>query len=704
MFAVGLVAASYFGAAQIGLLIPSVGPMVCVIWPPAGIALAALFRFGIRLWPGVFLGAFVTNLGLCGPAAALGVAAGATLAAVGAAWMLKRRRFNREFQSVADLKILVSTALLASAVAALAGTASLLALGTLRIELVGRTILNWWLGDSGGIMIVAPFLLAASRGEIRKSVRAGHLRGILGSFGLLLAACAVLYAGIVPPGRWGVPGTFVLMILIARTASLYRTWPATLQILIVGACVVWNNYNLSGPSLYLEPTIRIYAAWAFLVTGSFVALGISGLLAERDTIERKIKTGEQTYRALVHDNPALICRFSTDGQLLFANETFRRTFELPAVSDSSSRSRSDFRLGSSNLNFFEITGLSRDARTRAELQNLDAPERPVYFDTCDLEGSNSARWYRWTARAVDISSTVVIEFHAVGLDVTDQKKAESERKALEAQAIQTQQYEAIGVLAGGIAHEFNNLLTGLLGNADLALMMLPKGNAARPMLGEVLRAAQRAAELTKQLSIYAGQTDTHPARHSIPHLLASCERLIEVVVPKNSTVRQEAAAGDLYAVVDETKFRQLFLSLVTNAAESLAGRGGAGEIVVRTSRRSIDTEGAVRDWVNGAAITTGDHVLLEVSDTGCGMSAATLDRIFEPFFTTKFAGRGLGMAAVLGIVQDHAGAIQVKSRENAGTKVRVLLPIGNSSIDLPTPVPRSVRRSGTLPISITSRP
>ncbi len=704
-WAVGVAALTlaYYGAAQIGLLIPTVGPMVCVFWPPAGLALAALYRRGIGYWPGVFLGAFLTNLGLCGPFAAIGIATGATLAATGATWLLNRRGFNREFQSVADLKILVAVAALASAFAALAGTASLLVLGSLRTDQIGRCLLNWWLGDVGGIMMVAPFFLAISRVEIRRSLRGGQYRGVLGSFALLFVALFVLYSGIVPTGRWAVPGTFVLVLLVARTASLYRAWPASLQIVAVGACVIWNNYSLSGPSIYLESSIRIYAAWAFLVTGSFVALGISGLLSERDTIERRIQTGEETYRALVHDNPALICRFSTEGQLLFANETFRRAYELQSVGDSSSRTRSDLRRRPAAFNYYEITGLARDGRTLAELREMDAPERPVCFETRQSAGPGSGRWFRWTARAVDMSSTVAIEYHAVGLDVTERKRAESERKALEAQAIQTQKYEAIGVLAGGIAHEFNNILTGLIGNADLALMMLPKANGARPMLEEVLRAAGRAAELTKQLSTYAGQTETHPARHCVAALVASCERLIEVVIPKRCTVRHETGGGDLFATVDETKIRQLLMGLVTNAAESIAESKRPGEIAVRTSRRTIEDGAAVRDWTNGAAIVPGDYVQIEVADTGCGMNTSTLERIFEPFFTTKFPGRGLGMAAVLGIVQDHAGAIQVQSEVNAGTTVRVLLPACGTSIDLPTPIPRTIRRSGSIRIASTVR-
>jgi two-component system, cell cycle sensor histidine kinase and response regulator CckA len=689
-------AVGYYTFAQIGLLVPSVGPMVCLLWPPAGLALAVLFRAGIGYWPGVWLGAFATNLDLCGPWASAIISSGVTTAAVVAVQVLLRRKLNREFRAVADTRSFIVSVSIASGIAGGVGTATLVAFDALRGGPVERVLLNWCLGDAGGIIVLGPFLLAFSRIDIRRFRRERRMPGLVGSILIVVLAGIFLYSGIVPIGRWALPATFLLMLLVARTASLYRVWPASLQIAYIAGWVVWNNHTLSGPSVYLEPSIRIYAAWAFLATSSIVAIGVASLLAERDAVERQLQTGQETYRALVHDNPALIGQFSTDGQLLFANETFRRAFSLPSVGDSRTFARSDPRSRSSYPNFFELTGLARDHKTLTLLRELDAPERPVCFETRQDAGAASGRSFRWTARAVDLSSSVVFEYHVVGLDVTEQKRAETERKALETQAIQTQQYEAIGVLAGGIAHEFNNILTGLIGNTDLALMLLPKTTEVRPMLAEVLRGAQRAAELTKQLSTYAGQTDTHPRPQSVGMIVRSCERLVEVVLPKNCSIRHDTMNDGLLAVVDESKIRQLFLSLVTNAAESLAERPRIGSIEVRVGSRTIESASSVHHWTNGSVLVPGEYVELEVTDNGCGMNATTLARIFEPFFTTKFPGRGLGMAAVLGIVQDHAGAILVQSEVERGTVVRVLLPTQSTSIDFPTPLPRSIRRSGRV--------
>ncbi len=696
---VAALAVGYYLLAQAGLLVPSVGPMACLLWPPAGLALAVLFRAGLGLWPGVWIGAFATNANLCGPLGAAFVSSGVTLGAVAAVRVLRRQRFDREFRSVSDVRKFVLAAAIAAGIGALAGAGMLYAKDGLRADSLTRAASNWWLGDVGGLLVVAPGLLAYSRGDFRRMRRDGRLWEYCVSSAVLVGAAIVFYSGYVPVGRWALPATFLVLLLVARSASIHRVWPASLQIVYFAAWVVWNNHRVAGPSVYLEPAIRIYAAWAFLATAALVCLGIAGLLAERDAVERQLQTGKENYRALVHDNPALIGRFSTDGLLLFANETFRRAFNLPAGSASTEA------LGRLRHapNFFEITGLTRDPPTLARLRALDAPERPVAFETRQDSGAAAGRAYRWTARAVDLSSSVVVEYHVVGLDVSDQKRAEAERKTLETQAIQTQQYEAIGVLAGGIAHEFNNILTGLIGNADLALMMLPKNADVRPMLAEVLRGAQRAAELTRQLSTYAGQTDTHPRPHSLDTIVKSSERLVEVVLPKHATIRYSATDDGALAVVDETKIRQLFLSLVTNAAESFANHSRPGKIEVRIGTRTVETIPPTRPWTNGAALVPGDYVELEVADNGCGMGPATLARVFEPFFTTKFPGRGLGMAAVLGIVQDHAGAIRVESEPGRGTSVRVLLPTRATTIDLPTPLPRAIRRSGRISSTALTR-
>ncbi len=686
-------ALAYYATAQVGLLIPSIS-MVSLFWPPIGISVALLFRYGLRHWPGVLLGAFGTNYSLGGPLTSIGMAVGTTLACGIMVRLLRRFRLNPAFESVRDPIILAGVAVAGGAVSAACGAVWLATTRVVPWADAGHAFVVWWLGDVGGVILGAPILLAWSASRMARFQRHGYLRGMFASFGVNLALCVLLYGGVVPSGRWAIPASFLPLLVIAWTATAYRAWPATAQVLVLAVFVIFANYRLQGPCLYLDPTIRLYAAWAYLVMASVVALGLSGLLAERDLVERKLKTGEETYRALVHDNPALICRFNTDGLLLFANETFRRAFTLPAIGDTSRLTRSGNHVPLfAQHNYFDIVGLSRDQTTLAQLRGIKQTDKPVLFESKAVAADGQNHWFRWTARAVDMASSVVSEYHAVGLDVTEQKVAEARQKAVEAQAVQTQQYEAIGVLAGGIAHEFNNILTSIVGNTDLALMLLPTTNDARPMLTDVMVGAQRATELTKQLSLFAGRTSTHPGPVNLSELVRSVEGFMGVVVPRRCPLRYELAPEGAIAFADEAKIRQMLMALVTNAAESLGEQDAPGEVVLRTAVFSIGEESPARQWVNGDALTAGEYVQLEVSDTGCGMTTSTLTRVFEPFFTTKFPGRGLGMAAVLGIVQDHRGAIQLESQKGRGTTVRILLPTVNFGVDRPTPPP-ILRSSG----------
>jgi PAS domain S-box-containing protein len=253
----------------------------------------------------------------------------------------------------------------------------------------------------------------------------------------------------------------------------------------------------------------------------------------------------------------------------------------------------------------------------------------------------------------------------VMVNVTDRKLAEDRLR-------QSQKLESIGLLAGGIAHDFNNLLVGMLGGASFTLDMLPPDHPARPVLEVAVKSSQRAADLTRQLLAYAGKAQFYLERVHLTRLVRQITGLIETSLPKNAQLRM-ALEDDLPPVeADPAQLQQLVMNLVINAAEAI-GQENSGVVVIGTGVREL-SEDLVQTQYADAGIVAGRYVSLEVSDTGCGMDAATQARIFDPFFTTKFTGRGLGLAAVSGIVRGHRGAIRVASAPGRGTAVRVLLP------------------------------
>lgn len=253
----------------------------------------------------------------------------------------------------------------------------------------------------------------------------------------------------------------------------------------------------------------------------------------------------------------------------------------------------------------------------------------------------------------------------------ERKRAEEAERQMKERVRQTQKLESLGALAEGIAHDFNNLFTVALGHAELALMELPAASPAATHVGQILKATQRAAELSRQMLAYSGKARLVLEPVNLSRLIQDTNRMLEISVSKKIRLRYQLAEGLPAVLADPTQLRQAAMNLVLNAAEAIGDREGA--ITVTTLARPCDR--AYLDTVGSdQRLAEGLYVGLEVADSGCGMDPATLARVFDPFFTTKFVGRGLGLAVVQGIVRSHRGAITVQSEPGRGTTFRILLP------------------------------
>ncbi len=263
-----------------------------------------------------------------------------------------------------------------------------------------------------------------------------------------------------------------------------------------------------------------------------------------------------------------------------------------------------------------------------------------------------------------------IRYLAVNRDVTERVLAAEAQREFEQSMQRAQKLESLGVLAGGIAHDFNNLLTPIMGAAGLALMELPNDSPVRARLQTIHRAAKRAAALTNQMLAYAGQK---PLRVELVDLTTIVEDMRELAASSlgGSARIDLKLKPDLPLVEGESaQLSQVVMNLIHNAAESLPE--GQGRLEISTGTVNVDARS--RPSLFADTMRFGEHVFFEVRDNGCGMDAETLDRIFDPFYTTKFTGRGLGLAAVSGIVRGHGGGITVESEPGVGTCFRVLFP------------------------------
>ena len=247
----------------------------------------------------------------------------------------------------------------------------------------------------------------------------------------------------------------------------------------------------------------------------------------------------------------------------------------------------------------------------------------------------------------------------------------SERERLETQLRQSQKLESLGVLAGGVAHDFNNLLVGILGNASLASEQLPANSPVRRLLEKVVNAGRRATDLTQRMLAYAGRASCDVQVMDLNTLVQEMADFAIAAVPKNVALRIGTATGLPLIKADSGQVQQVIMNLLINAAEAI-GEGG-GDVTVSTWAEDLDGQRVALEFAEHK-LAPGRYVGLEVRDSGCGMPPEILCRIFDPFFTTKFAGRGLGLSAILGIVRAHHGAISVLSEVGIGTTFRVLFP------------------------------
>ena len=280
------------------------------------------------------------------------------------------------------------------------------------------------------------------------------------------------------------------------------------------------------------------------------------------------------------------------------------------------------------------------------------------------------RWIRAAIRITRDMESGCLRAVGAASDVTDTRRAEEERTRLEARMRDAERLESLGLLAGGIAHDFNNLLTVILGNARLAVADLPAGAAARMRLGRIEGAARHASRLTEQMLAYGGRAPIQLKPTDLSMVVEDVADVLRASLPGGARLETELPP-QLLIDGDATQLSQVVMNLVANAGEALPN--GTGVVRVCTGMTQVSA-GELAHAVGAPDPEPGSYVFLEVSDTGAGMDDDTRRRVFEPFFSTKFSGRGLGLAAVLGLVAAHRALLLVKSAPSQGACFRVLFP------------------------------
>ena len=382
------------------------------------------------------------------------------------------------------------------------------------------------------------------------------------------------------------------------------------------------------------------------------------------------------------------------------------------VSDSVVATNLDFQITYTNQSFHRLYGYSRDEILGRTPRKLNAePGADRIQDDIYRTVTSGGTWRGELLNRRKDGSTfpcdsmifplvgedgTVFAYAGLQRDITRRKQAEERRVALEAQMRHAQKLESLGILAGGIAHDFNNLLVSILGNTNLALAKLPPESPARSLIQFIDQAGQRAAELTNQMLAYSGKGKFVIEPIDLPKLVEEMTHLLDASISKQAELKYEFPDDFPPVEADATQLRQVVMNLITNASDALGD--SAGVITVRAGVTHVDRAHLLTTHL-GNELEEGPYAFIEVADTGCGMDAAARDKMFDPFFTTKFTGRGLGLAAVQGIVRGHRGAIKVKSEPGKGTTFRVLLPVSQRPVTPGSDESRpstDARRTGTV--------
>ena len=375
---------------------------------------------------------------------------------------------------------------------------------------------------------------------------------------------------------------------------------------------------------------------------------------------RDLKAGEADYRLLVENQTDLVVKVDLEGRFLFVSPSYCATF---------GKTQEEL-LGRT---FLPLVHEDDREPARRAMETILQPPHTAYIEQRALT-REGWRWLAWADTAVLDDEGRVVQIVGAGRDITARKRAEEESAALQEQLAQAQKLQAIGRLAGGVAHDFNNMLGVIIGHSDLVLSTMDASHPLREDLVEIRRAAERSAELTGQLLAFARKQSVFPRTVRLDEAVESMLTLLRRLLGEDVEFSWTPGAGPWSLCIDPGQLSQVLTNLVVNARDALEARG----------RVAISTA-CVEAGPATPRLASGHWLRLRVEDDGPGMDAGTLARIFEPFFTTKAFGRGtgLGLATVYGIVQQNGGHIEARSRPGEGTLFEIHFPRRSPAEDAP---------------------
>jgi PAS domain S-box-containing protein len=657
-----LLAAIYYGAARLGLQYASIGQSISLVWPPTGIAIAALTLLGYRYWPGIALGAFLANAATPVPLlAAIAISAGNTLEALVAAYLIRHMAGPRpELGNLRHVRAFMVAALLGALCSASIGPASLWVTGALPSPAVPAAVAVWWAGDVLGALVIAPVFFTWTLPPQAEDNTRRLIEVIVLCLGTIVAAELALGRVFDPAVLRQVDYHYVLFPFVIWAALRFGARGASLMTLTVSAVAVGHTIHGGGPfagASAMETLIEVTCYLAVVaVTGLVLAAAVRW---ERHQATKALMQSEKQLRRALEAARMGSWFWSVQDNRLSWDDNLRQLYAL-----------SPEERVATHQEFLER--VHPDDRT-----SVDSAMEKVLKEGGDLDyefrvllPDGRVRWIANQGEVRRDEQGRAVYMTGVSSDVTERRVAEDRLR-------QAHRMESVGRLAGGVAHETNNQMSIVLGSADFILQRPDVPEAVRADVEFIRKAAERTAAVTAQLLAFSRRQILKPELLDLNAVVTGWEPVLRRIMGEDCVVKLRLSTEPALVRADPGQLEQVLLNLALNARDAMP-RGG--RITVETFRTELT--GAYARSRPATAIRPGDYAVLAVSDTGHGMDKETLSHIFEPFFTTKGVGQGtgLGLSTVYGIVKQSDGYVWVYSEPGQGTTFKIYLPLKTGAV------------------------
>jgi signal transduction histidine kinase/integral membrane sensor domain MASE1/CheY-like chemotaxis protein len=713
------IAAVYFALAKVGLALASIHPSATPIWPPTGIAIAAVILRGYGVWPAILIGAFLANATTAGSlATSLAIAAGNTLEGiVGASLANAFSNGRNTFDRPTDVARFVLIGSVASMVSATIGVGALSLAGFSEWNSFAAVWMTWWLGDLAGALVVTPVIVLWANSD-RHSFQGDAL---LEPVGVIVAATAVglvAFSPVLAPTTY--QGLLGFLAILPLLWAALRCGPReTASAALVMSCfAIWGTLAGAGPFAHEDLNESFLLLLMYMISTAVLSLALSADSAVRRRAEGALRRAHEEAEHRVEQRTADLAEANRKLQVEIEQRRCVETelreqgvhlLEAQRLADLGSWAwnivENKVRWSDQLFDIFAISPKSFGGTFEDYLELVHEEDRNRVRDGI-VAALQSGRGFRLDERIVrptgeirqlQSSGEVIKDDHGnpvrmLGIcqDVTQRRQAERALDQAREQLAQSQKMEALGQLTGGIAHDFNNLLTIVSGHAQAVRRRLKEAKDLRG-LDAIVSAASRGETLTRQLLAFSRRQQLSPVVVDLRARMEAMRALLASSLRDNIELTYDMPEGLWRVEVDSGELELALLNIAVNARDAMPNGG-----TLLLSARNVTLQPGTE-----AGPLAGDFVRLSAADSGTGVTAEILPKVFEPFFTTKPVGKGtgLGLSQVHGFAHQSGGTVTIDSELGRGTSVTIYLPRTERplSMTLPSPEDSTPRRGqGTV--------